>query len=83
MSLTILIPVKNESQIIEKTIFALENSWIKEIDHEIKLENEINSEAEDEVSGFNIQINNILFLDIDNSLFRYLLIFFLGLPRVV
>ena len=35
MSLTILIPVKNESQIIEKTIFALENSWIKEIDHEI------------------------------------------------
>ena len=26
---------------------------------EIKLENEINSEAEDEVSGFNIQINNL------------------------
>ena len=32
---------------------------LKDIDHEIKLENEINSEAEDEFSGFNIQINNL------------------------
>jgi len=32
---------------------------LKDIDHEIKLENEINSEAEGEVSGFNIQINKI------------------------
>ena len=35
MSLTVLIPVKNESQIIDETIKELENSWIKEIDHEI------------------------------------------------
>ena len=35
MSLTVLIPIKNESLIIEQTITELENSWIKEIDHEI------------------------------------------------
>ena len=35
MSLTVLIPVKNESQIIDQTITELENSWIIEIDHEI------------------------------------------------
>ena len=35
MSLTVLIPIKNESQIIDQTITELENSWIKEIDHEI------------------------------------------------
>ena len=35
MSLTVLIPVKNESQIIDQTITELENSWIMEIDHEI------------------------------------------------
>ena len=32
---------------------------LNDIDHEIKVENEINSEAEDEVGGFNMQINNI------------------------
>ena len=31
----------------------------KDIDHEIKMENEINSEAENEVSGFSMQINNV------------------------
>ena len=35
MSLTVLIPIKNESQIIDQTITELENSWIKQIDHEI------------------------------------------------
>ena len=35
MSLTILIPIKNETEIIENTLQVLENSWLKEIDHEI------------------------------------------------
>ena len=35
MSLTILIPIKNETEIIENTLLVLENSWLKEIDHEI------------------------------------------------
>ena len=35
MSLSLIIPVKNEEEIILNTINFLEKSWIKEIDHEI------------------------------------------------
>ena len=47
------------SELIKKIEAGLYYLRLKDIDHEIKLENEINSEAEDEFSGFNIQINNL------------------------
>ena len=46
--------ISEEIKKIEAGLYYLR---LKDIDHEIKLENEINSEAENEVSGFNIQIN--------------------------
>ena len=48
--------ISEEIKKIEAGLYYLR---LKDIDHEIKLENEINSEAEDEFSGFNIQINNL------------------------
>ena len=48
--------ISEEIKNIEAGLYYLR---LKDIDHEIKLENEINSEAEDEFSGFNIQINNL------------------------
>ena len=48
--------ISEEIKKIEAGLYYLR---LKDIDQEIKLENEINSEAEDEVSGFNMQINNI------------------------
>ena len=48
--------ISEEIKKIEAGLYYLR---LKDIDSEIKLENEINSEAEDEVSGFNMQINNI------------------------
>ena len=47
------------SEEIKKIEAGLYYLRLKDIDHEMKLENEINSEAEDEVGGFNMQINNI------------------------
>ena len=48
--------ISEEVKKIEAGLYYLR---LKDIDHEIKMENEINSEAENEVSGFNMQINNI------------------------
>ena len=48
--------ISEEIKKIEAGLYYLR---LKDIDSEIKLENEINSEAEDEVSEFNIQINDI------------------------
>ena len=48
--------ISEEIKKIEAGLYYLR---LKDIDKEIKLENEINSEAEDEFSGFNIQINNL------------------------
>jgi chromosome segregation protein len=48
--------ISEEIKKIEAGLYYLR---LKDIDHEIKVENEINSEAEDEVGGFNMQINNI------------------------
>ena len=47
------------SEKIKKIEAGLYYLRLKDIDNEIKLENEINTEAEDEVSGFNMQINNL------------------------
>ena len=47
------------SEEIKKIEAGLYHLRLKDIDNEIKLENEINTEAEDEVSGFNMQINNL------------------------
>ena len=47
------------SEEIKKIEAGLYYLRLKDIDREMKLENEINSEAEDEVGGFNMQINNI------------------------
>ncbi|MDC0215829.1 AAA family ATPase [Candidatus Pelagibacter sp.] len=46
--------ISEEIKKIEAGLYYLR---LKDIDQEIKLENEINSEAEDDVSGFNIQIS--------------------------
>ena len=48
--------ISEEIKKIEAGLYYLR---LRDIDKEIKLENEINSEAEDEFSGFNIQINNL------------------------
>ena len=48
--------ISEEIKKIEAGLYYLR---LKDIDNEIKLENEINTEAEDEVSGFNVQINNL------------------------
>ena len=48
--------ISEEIKKIESGLYYLR---LKDIDNEIKLENEINTEAEDEVSGFNMQINNL------------------------
>ena len=48
--------ISEEVKKIESGLYYLR---LKDIDHEIKIENEINSEAENEVSGFNMEINNI------------------------
>ena len=48
--------ISEEIKKIEAGLYYLR---LKDIDHEIKLENEINSEAEDEFSGFHMQINNL------------------------
>ncbi len=47
--------ISEEIKKIEAGLYYLR---LKDIDNEIKLENEINNEAENEVSGFNEQINN-------------------------
>ena len=48
--------ISEEIKKIEAGLYFLR---LKDIDNEIKLENEINSEAENEVSGFNDQINQL------------------------
>ena len=48
--------ISEEIKKIEAGLYYLR---LKDIDHEIKMENEINSEAENEVSGFSMQINNV------------------------
>jgi len=48
--------ISDEIKKIEAGLYYLR---LRDIDKEIKLENEINSEAEDEFGGFNIQINNL------------------------
>jgi len=48
--------ISEEIKKIEAGLYYLK---LRNIDHEIKLENEINSEADSEVSGFNKEINNI------------------------
>ena len=50
---------KNISDEIKKVEAGLYYLKLLEIDNEIKVENEINSEAEEEVSGFNNKINEI------------------------
>ena len=41
MSISIIIPVKNEEQIIIKTLKKFEESWIVEVEHEILIINDI------------------------------------------
>jgi len=48
--------ISEEIKKIEAGLYYLR---LKDIDHEINLENEINTEAEGEVGGYNTQINNI------------------------
>jgi chromosome segregation protein len=50
---------KTISEEIKKIEAGLYYLRLKEIDHEIKLENEINTEAEGEVTGFNEKINQL------------------------
>ena len=44
MSLSIIIPVRNEEEIILKTLENFENSWLTQIDHEIIIINDNSSD---------------------------------------
>ena len=50
---------KSVSEEIKKVEAGLYYLKLKDIDHEIKLENEINTEAEDQVKEFNSQLENL------------------------
>ncbi len=45
MSLSIIIPVKNEEKIIEETLKHFANSWIKEIESEIIIIDDFSDDA--------------------------------------
>ena len=45
MSLSIIIPVKNEEKIIEETLKYFANSWIKEIENEIIIIDDFSDDA--------------------------------------
>ena len=48
MSLSIIIPVKNEEEIILKTLTEFDKSWLTQIDHEIII---INDNSSDETTN--------------------------------
>ena len=62
MTLSLIIPVKNEEEIILNTLNQLENSWLTDIEHEILI---INDNSEIAISiGINVIILLIEYLNI-------------------
>lgn len=45
MSLTVIIPVKDEEDIIESTLESFSNSWLKEIDYELLIVNDFSNDG--------------------------------------
>jgi dolichol-phosphate mannosyltransferase len=57
MSLTVIIPVKNEEEIIENTLIQIGKSWIKLIDHEIIIVNDFcNDDTINKVHSKNLNL---------------------------
>ena len=66
MTLSIIIPVKNEEEIIQKTLSGLENSWITEVDHEIVI---VNDNSNDDTVNLikNYKLKKLNFLIKENN----------------
>ena len=66
MSLTVIIPVKNEEDLILKTLQEFQNSWIVNIDHEILIVNDNSVDKTVELIN-NSTFTNLKLLVIDNT----------------
>ena len=65
MSLTVIIPVKNEENLILNTLMEFQNSWLINIDHEIIIVNDNSTDKTKELVK-NSDFNNLNILLIDN-----------------
>ena len=70
MSLSIIIPVRNEEEIILKTLERFDNSWLTQIEHEIII---INDNSSDETTNLikNSNFKKISIVLKDNSKKRF------------
>ncbi len=68
MSLSIIIPVKDEEEIITNTLFELDKSWLKNIEHEILIINDNSIDGTKKLIE-NIDAKNIKITLIDNPKF--------------
>ncbi len=66
MSLTVIIPVKNEEDLIHKTLREFQNSWIVNIDHEILIVNDNSVDKTVELINSST-FTNLKLLLIDNT----------------
>ena len=66
MSLTVIIPVKNEEDLILKTLNEFQNSWIINIDHEILIINDNSSDRTAELIA-NSSFTKLKTILIDNN----------------
>lgn len=66
MSLTVIIPVKNEEDLILKTLQEFQNSWIVNIDHEILIVNDNSVDKTVELIN-NSSLTNLKLLLINNT----------------
>ena len=65
MSLSIIIPVKDEEEIITNTLFELDKSWLKNIEHEILIINDNSIDGTKKLIE-NIETKNIKIIYKDN-----------------
>ena len=89
MTLTIIIPVKNEEEIILNTLKQLEDSWLKSIDHEVLIINDnstdetVNLIKNNKLNKINVVLKNnykrglgsAIITGIDNSSKKYISIY--------
>ena len=66
MSLTVIIPVRNEENLILNTLIELQNSWLINIDHEIIIVNDNSTDKTKELVK-NSDFDNLNILLIDNT----------------
>ena len=66
MSLTVIIPVRNEENLILNTLIEFQNSWLINIDHEIIIVNDNSTDKTKELVK-NSDFDNLNILLIDNT----------------